>query len=208
MARDAALMYSCKSRETRSWQAMVECLADRASRNHWLHPVGAKVAIGGGTLPQIGRIDCDADRVCAGWALSVVEQGFVIPRLSGKQPVAYVPTEFVDTVFVASMLESGRLTPAFVRLATLSAIGFLTHYLGRIFADARRANGAPSSGIDAALESRRFAPRRNGRRVCDQVPQNVSMMRSFACGGSAYSADACVAVYGCDRAASSLEKTE
>ena len=44
--------------------------------------------------------------------------------------VAYVATEIVDTVFTASMLETGRLTPHYIRLAKVATIGFLTHYFG------------------------------------------------------------------------------
>ncbi len=127
---DATLMRPLKARDTRSWQAIVECLVDRAARYHRAHPVGAKLAIGGETPPQIKRIDRDADRGRAGFALSVAEEVFVVPRLADKARVAYVATELVDTVFTASMLESGRLSPAYVRLAKRAAIGFLEQYLG------------------------------------------------------------------------------
>jgi AcrR family transcriptional regulator len=127
---DAALMRPLKARDTRSWQAIVECLVDRAARYHRAHPVGAKLAIGGETPPQIKRIDRDADRGRAGFALRVAEEVFVVPRFADKTRVAYVATELVDTVFTASMLETGRLTPAYVKLAKLAAIGFLSQYLG------------------------------------------------------------------------------
>ena len=119
----------------------MECFVDRAARYHHAHPVGAKLAIGGETPPQIKRVDRDADRGRAGFALSVVEELFVVPRFSGKQRVAYVATELVDAVFTASMLESGRLTPAYVRLAKRAAIGLLSRYLGE---DLRRRPGARS----------------------------------------------------------------
>ena len=127
---DAALMRPLTARETRSWQAIVECFVDRAARHHREHPVGAKLAIGGETPPQIKRIDRDADRGRAGFALGVAEQVFVVPRFADKARVAYVATELVDTVFTASMLESGRLAPAYVRLAKRAAIGILEQYLG------------------------------------------------------------------------------
>jgi AcrR family transcriptional regulator len=127
---DAALMRPLRARDTRSWQAIVECLVDRAARYNRAHPVGAKLAIGGETPPQIKRIDRDADRRRAGFALRVAEDVFVVPRFADKERIAYVATELVDTVFTASMLESGRLTPAYVKLAKLAAIGFLSQYLG------------------------------------------------------------------------------
>jgi AcrR family transcriptional regulator len=127
---DAALMRPLSGRETHSWQAIVECLVDRAARYHRAHPVGAKLAIGGETPPQIKRIDRDADRARAGFALHAAEDLFVVPRFPDKERVAYIATELVDTVFTTSMLETGRLTQDYVRLAKLAAIGFLTPYLG------------------------------------------------------------------------------
>ena len=129
-ALDAALMRPVRARDTRSWQSIVECLVDRAARYHRANPVSAKLAVGGETPPQIKRIDRDADRGRAGFALGLVEELFVVPRFQGKGRVAYVATEIVDTVFTASMLETGRLTPHYVHLAKLATIGFLTHYFG------------------------------------------------------------------------------
>jgi AcrR family transcriptional regulator len=129
-AMDAALMRPLRTCETRSWQAIVECLVDRAARYHRAHPVGAKLAIGGETPPQIKRMDREADRGRAGFALRVAAELFVVPRFADMERVAYIATEVVDTVFTASMLENGRLTPAYVKLAKLAAIGFLSHYLG------------------------------------------------------------------------------
>ncbi|MBS0374103.1 MAG: hypothetical protein JSR73_05955 [Proteobacteria bacterium] len=128
---DAALMQPLRPAESRSWQAIVNCLIDRAARYHRRNPVGAKLAIGGETPPQIKRLDRDADRERAGFALRVTEERFFAPSFSGKQRVAYVATELVDTAFTASMLEHGRLTPAYVRLAKEAAIGFLTQYFGQ-----------------------------------------------------------------------------
>lgn len=127
---DAALMRPLRARACRSWQDIVACFVDRAVRCHRAHPVGAKLAIGGETPPQIKRIDRDADRLRAGFAMSVIEERFVVPRFAGKQRVAYVATELVDSVFTTAMLESGRLAPPYVRLAKLAVIGFLSSYLG------------------------------------------------------------------------------
>lgn len=123
-------MRPLKARDTRSWQSIVECLVDRAARYHRAHPVGARLAIGGETPPQIKRIDRDADRDRAGFALRIAEELFIVPRFADKERVAYVATELVDTAFTTSMLEHGRVTPAYVGLAKLAAIGFLSHYLG------------------------------------------------------------------------------
>ncbi len=128
---DATLMRPLQPRERRTWQSIVECLIDRAANHHRRHPVGAKLAIGGETPHQIKRMDRDADRARAGFALRLAEQLFVVPPFTGKERVAYVATEIVDTAFTASMLEYGRLTPAYVRLAKLAATGFLTHFLGQ-----------------------------------------------------------------------------
>lgn len=129
-AMDAALMRPLRERDVRSWQAIVECLVDRAARYHRAHPVSSRLVISGETPPQIKRLDRDADRGRAGFALQLVEEIFVVPRFAGKARVAYVATELVDTVFTASMLEAGRLTPQYVRLAKVAAIGFLTRYFG------------------------------------------------------------------------------
>jgi AcrR family transcriptional regulator len=130
LAMDAALMRPLKARDTRSWQAIVECMVDRAARHHAKHPVGAKLAIGGQTPPQIKLIDRDADRVRAGFALRVLEELFIVPRFADKERVAYLAAELIDAAFTASMLEHGRLTATYVKLAKLAAIGFLAHYLG------------------------------------------------------------------------------
>jgi hypothetical protein len=138
---DAALMRPLPARDTRSWQAIVECLIDRAARHHRSHPVGARLAIGGETPHQIKRMDRDADRDRAGFALRLTEQLFVVPRFPGKARIAYLATELVDTAFTASMLESGRLTPAYVRLAKQAAVGLLSQHLGSRLP--RRANVRP-----------------------------------------------------------------
>ena len=127
---DAALMRPLRARDTRSWQAIVECLVDRAASYHRAHPVGAKLAIGGETPPQIKRMDRDADRGRAGFALRIAAEIFVVPRFADMERVAYIAAELVDTVFTASMLETGRLTAAYVKLAKRAAIGFLAQYLG------------------------------------------------------------------------------
>jgi AcrR family transcriptional regulator len=127
---DAALMRPLRPIDRRSWQSVVGCLVDRAARYNRSHPVAAQLAIGGQAPPQLKRLDRDADRVRAGLALDVLESLFVVPRIRHKRQVAFVATEIVDAVFTTSMIEEGRLTPAYVRLAKLAVVGFLAQQFG------------------------------------------------------------------------------
>jgi len=127
---DAALMKPLRASQRRSWQAVVETLVARAARYNRTHPVAARLAIGGHTPPQLKRLDRDADRVRAGLALAALESLFVVPRLRHKRQVAFVATEIVDAVFTTSMIETGRLTPAYVLLAKRAVVGFLGQYFG------------------------------------------------------------------------------
>ncbi len=127
---DAALMRPLRAAQKRTWQAVVECLVGRAARYNRTHPVAARLAIGGHTPPQLKRLDRDADRVRAGLALNTLEGIFVVPRIRHKRQVAFVATEIVDAIFTASMIEEGRLTPAYVTLAKRAVVGFLAGYFG------------------------------------------------------------------------------
>jgi AcrR family transcriptional regulator len=127
---DAALMRPLRSTQRRTWQAVVECLVERAARYNRSHPVAARLAIGGQTPPQLKRLDRDADRVRAGLALEVLESLFEVPPLRHKRQVAFVATEIVDAVFTTSMIEEGRLTPAYVTIAKRAVTGFLGSYFG------------------------------------------------------------------------------
>ena len=123
-------MRPLRSAEKRTWQSVVECLVDRAARYNRTHPVAARLAIGGQTPPQLKRLDRDADRVRAGLALDVLQSLFVVPPLRHTRQVAFVATEIVDAVFTTSMIEEGRLTPAYVTIAKRAVIGFLGSYFG------------------------------------------------------------------------------
>jgi AcrR family transcriptional regulator len=127
---DAALLRPLRAAERQTWQAVVECLVTRAAQYNRTHPVAARLAIGGETPPQLKRLDRDADRIRAGLALAVLEELFVVPRMRHKRQVAFVATEIVDTVFTTSMIEAGRLTPAYVTLAKQAVVGFLGAYFG------------------------------------------------------------------------------
>jgi AcrR family transcriptional regulator len=127
---DAALMKPMRASQIRSWHAVVEALVGRAASYNRTHPVAARLAIGGHTPPQLKRLDRDADRVRAGLALAALEGLFVMPRMRHKQQVAFVATEIVDAVFTTSMIEMGRITPAYVTLAKRAVVGFLGQYFG------------------------------------------------------------------------------
>jgi AcrR family transcriptional regulator len=129
---DAALMRPLRNVECRTWQDVVECLVGRAARYNRTHPVAARLAIGGEAPPQLKRLDRDADRVRAGLALDVLEALFVVPPIRHKRQVAFVATEIVDAVFTTSMVEEGRLTPAYVTIAKRAVIGFLGSYFGAV----------------------------------------------------------------------------
>jgi len=130
VALDASLMRPFSRRQLASWQSVVGCLVDRSAAHHRRHPAAARIAIGGQTPPHLKRLGREADRARAGQALRLLEQMFVLPRMRNRQRVAFLTAELVDTVFTASMIEAGRLTPDYVRLAKNAAIGFLTQHLG------------------------------------------------------------------------------
>jgi len=127
---DAALMRPLRAAQLRTWQTVVETLVFRAAQYNRTHLVAARLAIGGYTPPQLKRLDRDADRVRAGLALATLEELFIVPKLRNKQQVAFVATEIVDTIFTASMIDMGRITPAYVTLAKRAVVGFLAQYFG------------------------------------------------------------------------------
>jgi AcrR family transcriptional regulator len=130
VALDAALMRPLRRHQVRSWQSVVECLVERAAQHHRKHPAAARLATGGQTPPHLKRVGCEADRVRTGLALRVLEHLFVLPPIRHRQRVASLAAEIVDAVFSASMIESGRLTPAYIVLAKSAALGFLSQHLG------------------------------------------------------------------------------
>jgi AcrR family transcriptional regulator len=147
---DAALTRPLPPAQGRTWQAVVECLVDRAARYNRSHPVAARLAIGGQTPPHLKRLDRDADRVRAGLALDVLESLFIMPPLRHKRQVAFVATEIVDTVFTTSMIEEGRLTPAYVTIAKRAVTGFLGSYFGASLPRRTRAVSPPRRSRSAA----------------------------------------------------------
>lgn len=141
---DSAVLRPLRPAQCRHWQTVVECLVDRAAIYNRQHPVAARIAIGGQTPPQLKRLDRDADRIRAGLALKVLESLFVVPPLRHKRKVAFAATEIIDTVFTTSMIEEGRITATYVRIAKQAAVGFLTQYFGGTLR--RRRQAARQSG--------------------------------------------------------------
>ncbi len=129
-AKDAALFKPIPARSRTSWQAVVGCLIDRAVRYHRAHPVVTKIAIGGETPPDIKLWDRKADWVRAAASMRLLDQLFEVPKLRDGERDSFIATEIIDTVLMLSMIESGRLTAAYVRLAKTAAIGFLAMKLG------------------------------------------------------------------------------
>lgn len=129
-AKDAALFKPLPARIRHSWQLVIACLIDRAVRYHRANPVITKLAIGGDTPPNIKLLDRNADRARAGLSMHLLEQMFVVPAFADKQRAAFLATEIVDTALTLSMIESGRLTAAYIRLAKAAAIGFLMMQFG------------------------------------------------------------------------------
>jgi AcrR family transcriptional regulator len=127
---DEALMRPFTKLQSRTWQSVVGCLVERAARYNRTHPVAAKLAIGGQTPPHLKRVDREADRVRSRLALGALEQLFVLPRFRRLEQVAFLATEIGDAVFTASMIERGRLTAGYVRLAKAAVVGFLTQFFG------------------------------------------------------------------------------
>jgi AcrR family transcriptional regulator len=125
-----ALMRPMSPAQLRTWQSVVECLVDRAASYNRTHPVAAKLAIGGQTPPHLKHVDREADRVRSGLAVRALEELFVLPPFPLRDQVAFLAIEIIDTAFTASMIECGRLTPAYVMLAKAAAVGFLTQFLG------------------------------------------------------------------------------
>ena len=129
-AKDAALFKPLPAKIRQSWQLVIACLIDRAVRYHRANPVITKLAIGGDTPPNIKLQDRHADRARADLSMHLLEQLFVVPAFADKERAAFLATEIVDTALTLSMIETGRLTASYVRLAKAAAIGFLMMQFG------------------------------------------------------------------------------
>jgi AcrR family transcriptional regulator len=129
-AKDAAIFKPVPARIRGSWQAVIACLIDRAVRYHRANPVVTRLAIGGETPANIKLLDRRADRERAGTSMRLLQQLFVVPSFADSERAAFLATEIVDTALTLSMIETGRLTASYVRLAKAAAIGFLAMQFG------------------------------------------------------------------------------
>jgi AcrR family transcriptional regulator len=127
---DAALMAPFRPRDLEDWRSLIECLIDRSARFQRSHAVFAKLSIGGQTLPELKRMDREADRQRSLGILALLDEYFVLPRIPDLERITYFIVETVDLAFSLSMNEAGRITPAWLELAKSSATELLAHYFG------------------------------------------------------------------------------
>ena len=127
---DTALMAPFRPRDVEDWRSLVRCLIDRSARFQRSHAVFAKLSIGGQTLPELKRMDRAADRQRSQGVLALLDEYFVVPRISDLERIAYFITETVDLAFSLSMNEAGRITPAWLELAKNAATELLAHHFG------------------------------------------------------------------------------
>ncbi len=128
---DAWLARPLPTRTTKSWQLLVNCLIDRSAHYQRRHPVLAKLTIGGFTPPELKRLDRDADFARARFLVDRLEEFFVLPRHRDNLRVAYYAIEVVDTAFMLSMRESGKLTAWWLTQAKLAATAVLAQHFGQ-----------------------------------------------------------------------------
>jgi AcrR family transcriptional regulator len=129
-AHDAALMAPFRPRDVENWRSLIECVIDRSARFHRTHVVFAKLAISGQTLPELKRMDREADRQRSIGVLALIDEYFIVPRIPDLDRITYFITETVDLAFQLSMMEAGRITPEWLRMAKSSVTELLAHFLG------------------------------------------------------------------------------
>jgi len=127
---DAALMAPFRPSDLEDWRSLVACVIDRSARFHRSHAVFAKLSISGQTLPELKRMDREADRQRSQGVLALLDEYFVLPRIPDLERITYFITETVDLAFSLSMNEAGRITPAWLELAKASATELLAHHFG------------------------------------------------------------------------------
>lgn len=127
---DAALARPLRSRDTRTWRTLMECMVDRSARFQQRNPVFAKLTIGGHMPPELKRLDRDADFDRARFLIQCLDEHFVVPRHKDNLRVAYYSIEVVDTAFMLSMRESQRLTSWWIAQAKRAGIGVLACHFG------------------------------------------------------------------------------
>jgi hypothetical protein len=80
-----------------------------------------KLSIGGQTLPELKRMDREADRQRSLAVLALLDEYFVLPRIPDLERITYFIVETVDLALSLSMNEAGRITPAWVEMAKTAA---------------------------------------------------------------------------------------
>ncbi len=118
-------------RTTRSWRLLVNCLIDRSARYQRQNPVLAKLTISGFTPPELKRLDRDADFARARFLIQQLDEFFVLPGHRDHLRVAYFAIEVVDTAFMLSMREYGRLTSWWIQQAKQAATTVLAQHFGQ-----------------------------------------------------------------------------
>jgi AcrR family transcriptional regulator len=114
---DEAMARPIRGKAAKSWRALLHCLIDRSAQFQRTNPVFAKLTISGYMPPELKRLDRDADLNRARFLLARLDEFFVLPRHRDDERVAYYAIEIVDTAFMLSVRESGRVTPWWVRQA-------------------------------------------------------------------------------------------
>jgi AcrR family transcriptional regulator len=104
-----------RGKAAKSWRALVHCLIDRSAEFQRGNPVFAKLTISGYMPPELKRLDRDADLNRARFLLAKLDEFFVLPRHKDNERVAYYAIEIVDTGFMLSVRECGRITAWWVR---------------------------------------------------------------------------------------------
>lgn len=127
---DEALLLPLRSRDLRSWRTLIAVMVERSARFQRKHPVFAKLTISGQTLPELKRLDREADRLRGEAVIGLLDRYFIVPRIKNAEKAVYFATEIVDLAFTLSMNESGRITVEWVRFAKEAATAILTRLFG------------------------------------------------------------------------------
>lgn len=131
-AHDSALLAPFKRSEVDDWRSLVEVVVNRSAHFQATHPVYAKLTISGQTLPELKRIDRQADRQRSQGVLQLLDRYFVLPRVPALDEVTYLTTEIVDLAFSLSMSEAGCITPRWRAHAVKAAVAVLAAHVGEL----------------------------------------------------------------------------
>lgn len=129
---DHAMTRPVRGTATRSWRDLIGCFIERSARFQRSNPAYAKLTIGGYMSPELKRLDRDADYERARFALQQLEQRFVVPPHRDNERVTYFAIEAVDTAFMLSMRQHGRLTSWWIDRAKRGAIAIMETHFGEM----------------------------------------------------------------------------